>query len=221
MDDLINHVHDHKINIPIKGINDELIELNSEEFILEPMYFKWGFSESNKIEMRISVLERLRKAKRLLPKGYNFKIWDAYRPLNVQKIVYNNYFKELKNKYPDLSENKLCQMTEIFVSPASFNPLFPSPHNTGAAIDLTIVDQNKNELEMGTCFDEFNKKSFTDYFSKNPENKFNKNRMFFKELMESVGFANYFEEWWHFSYGDQEWAKTKEKKGALYGSVEL
>lgn len=221
MDNLENHTHDHKIKIPIKECSETLIEFDEKEFILEPMYFKWGHTNDPTMKARESVIKKLREARKNLPKGYNFKIWDGFRTLKVQKILYDDYYERLKKEHPDFSHEKLCQMVEIFVSPLSHDPKFPAPHNTGGAIDLTIVDENGNEFEMGTPFDEFTESAFTNHFANKPESKIHKNRMMFKEIMESVGFANYFEEWWHYSYGDQEWAKTRDKTNALYGSMEL
>lgn len=218
MDNLENHKHNHEIHIPIKECDETLIKYSNEEFVLEPMYFKWGFSEIETIENRPGVIERLRKAKALLPNGFNFKIWDGYRTLKVQKILYDDYYERLKAQHPDFTHEKLCQMVEIFVSPPSHDPLFPAPHNTGGAVDLTIIDADGRELQMGTPFDEFTEQSFTNHFK---EGEFYDNRMMFKEIMGKVGFANYFEEWWHYSYGDQEWAKTTKASCALYGSVEL
>ena len=36
-------------------------------------------------------------------------------------------------------------------------------------------------------------------------------------LMNDAGFAGYYEEWWHFSYGDQYWAGTTGAVAAMYG----
>lgn len=38
--------------------------------------------------------------------------------------------------------------------------------------------------------------------------------------MKKEGFVNYPGEWWHFSYGDQLWAAYKNKKYAIYGSID-
>ena len=112
-------------------------------------------------------------------------------------------------------------MVEIFVSPPSHNPKFPAPHNTGGAVDLTIVGPSGIEIDMGTPFDEFTEQSFTNHFANNETSEVHKNRMMFKEIMEKVGFVNYFEEWWHYSFGDQEWAKNTNQPKAIYGSMEL
>lgn len=221
MDNLENHIHNHKIKIPINDGGEPLVDFSAKEFDLEPMYFKWGHTDISIMKAREGAIDKLREAKKLLPQGYNFKIWDGFRTLKVQKILYDDYYNRLKKDHPDFSHEKLCQMVEIFVSPPSHNSEFPAPHNTGGAIDLTIVDENGQELDMGTPFDEFTERAFTNHFFNDSYNEVHKNRMMFKEIMESVGFANYFEEWWHYSYGDQEWAKTRNEPNAIYGSVEL
>jgi D-alanyl-D-alanine dipeptidase len=35
--------------------------------------------------------------------------------------------------------------------------------------------------------------------------------------MTDAGFANYPNEWWHFSWGDQMWAKMAGERAAHYG----
>ena len=70
--------------------------------------------------------------------GLKIKIFDAYRPVYVQKKLW----EFLPN--PE------------FIAP----PDKGSPHSRGIAIDITLVDQEENELEMGTGFDEFSKLSY-------------------------------------------------------------
>lgn len=47
------------------------------------------------------------------------------------------------------------------------------------------------------------------------------NRTVLREAMMSAGFAPFDGEWWHFSYGDKEWAKYYNKPAALYGQIEF
>jgi len=39
--------------------------------------------------------------------------------------------------------------------------------------------------------------------------------------MPARGFTNYAGEWWHFSYGDKEWAKYYGEQAAIYEQVNL
>lgn len=225
--DLTGYTHNHEIDIEIEECSELLEILDPDEFVLEPMYFKSGYSETPEIRLRSGVILRLQKAQELLQKtpgceGWKFKIWDGYRTLKTQKILYDNYYKELEKEHPDWNDEQIRKAVEIFVSPPSHDPRFPAPHNTGGAIDLTIVDASGNEIPMGTPFDEFTERAFTNHFEGKPKFKeVHENRMLFKRVMEEAGFANYFEEWWHYSYGDQEWAKTKGENKAVYGSMEV
>jgi D-alanyl-D-alanine dipeptidase len=214
-----------KVKIIESGEKLEVVDSN--EFVVEPMYFKWKHTNDNQIKLRSGVIERLRKVKSLLQENHenwNIKIWDGYRPLKLQKILYDEYFHELKDKHPDWGEEKIHENVIIFICPPSHDPLVPSPHNTGGAVDLTLVDAAGEEIDMGTKFDEFNEKAFTDHFKDSEDEKelmFHKNRMLMKELLEKVGFKNYEEEWWHFNYGNPQWANDTRADHAIYGSCEL
>lgn len=210
--------------IIIRECGEPLIELDSSEFRLDPIYYKWKFSDTDKIRLRSGAVEKLRYARKLLPIGWNFKIWDGFRTLATQKLLYDDYWKKLREKHPHWSEEELDSAVEVFVSRASHDKNLPAPHNTGGAIDLTIVDESGQDLPMGTYCDEFNSKSFTNYFAEgrnHTDRLFHKNRMLLKEILSQAGFANYKEEWWHYSYGDQMWAAEQEADYAIYGSCEL
>jgi len=207
-------------NIEIIDCGEKLEVLSASEFVLSPMYYRWGFSDTEVIKLRSGLIEKLRSAKKSLKPGWNFKIWDGYRTLYTQNLLYEDYWNRLKKENPEWSDAELKKAVEIFVSFPSRNPSLPAPHNTGAAVDLTLVDENGKDIQMGTDFDEFNLRSYTDHFA-DTETVFHQNRMLLKKVLEDLGFVNYHEEWWHFSYGDQEWARQNGLHQAVYGSMEL
>ena len=91
--------------VRIEECGEVMVELKSTDFLLEPMYFKWGYSENPVMRLRAGVTERLLKAKKNLIaisgcEGWNFKIWDGFRTLKTQAILYHNYWEELKMKNP-------------------------------------------------------------------------------------------------------------------------
>ena len=45
------------------------------------------------------------------------------------------------------------------------------------------------------------------------------NRGLLQDAMVAAGFAPFYGEWWHFSYGDREWAAFYYRPAALYGPV--
>jgi len=72
-----------------------------------------------------------------------------------------------------------------------------SRHNLGVAVDLTLIDLvTGTEVPMGTPFDTFTEAAHT----ANAEGRVRRYRQILVRAMESEGFANYEQEWWHFSY---------------------
>ena len=133
--------------------------------------------------LRPEVAEAIVKAqKKLEKKGYGLKMFDCYRPRPFQQRLWD--------KVPD----------DRYVT----NPKKGSMHNRGAAVDLTLVDKNGKELDMGTPFDFFGEKAYqtcTDL----PKNVL-ENRKLLNTTLESVGFKTIRTEWWHFSYTKKKYA---------------
>lgn len=106
--------------------------------------------------------------------GYRIKIWDAYRPGQVQEYFWS-----------------IVQDRRYIASPY-YNG---SRHNRGTAVDLTLVDSKGKELEMPTGFDEFNT---TAYRNAVMTNSAKKNVDLLTEVMVKNGFSPIETEWWHF-----------------------
>ncbi len=112
--------------------------------------------------------------KDLAKKGLGLKVYDCYRPLSVQK-----------------------QMWQVFPNPNYVaNPAKGSRHNRGAAVDLTLVDAKGKELEMPTRFDDFTERAYRDYNGASDQAK--KNRKQLEDAMKKYGFIPLATEWWHF-----------------------
>ena len=118
--------------------------------------------------------------------GYRIKIFDCYRPLSVQKKMWN-----------------ILPGTHYVANPAK-----GSKHNRGAAIDLTLVDADGNELDMGTPFDFFGQKAHHTY-TKLPENVL-KNRNLLKTILNKHNFKSIYSEWWHYEYRPEMHAKVED-----------
>jgi zinc D-Ala-D-Ala dipeptidase len=114
--------------------------------------------------------------KELKTHGLGLKIFDGYRPLSIQK--------KLWEAVPD----------DRYVA----NPAKGSRHNRGAAVDLTIIDSLGRDIKMPTPFDNFTDKAHCDYM-KLPK-KVLKNRALLEEVMERHGFLRMPTEWWHFDF---------------------
>jgi zinc D-Ala-D-Ala dipeptidase len=113
-------------------------------------------------------------------KGYALKIFDAYRPLSVQKKMWE--------VYPH----------EGFVA----NPAKGSRHNRGAAVDLTLIKLDGTEVSMPTGYDDFTQKAHRRYMDL-PEDVI-KNRELLTDVMRRHGYHGLPTEWWHFDFRNSE-----------------
>lgn len=205
-------------NIHYNIYNEEFVELT--DFLCEYFYAEQNLKGSiNKCYLRKSVAEKLKIAEKKLPDGYKFKIYDGWRPFSVQKDLYDNYRKKVEKSIPGLTEEEINELTKLFVSPPLWDKIAGPVHTTGGAVDLTIVDKNGNELDMGTEFDCFKDTANTNYFELNDINEEVKNnRRLLYTVMIEAGFTNLPTEWWHFDYGNKFWAFYT-KNDAIYDCV--
>jgi D-alanyl-D-alanine dipeptidase len=204
--------------VSIQECHDPLVDLSSYDFVLEPSYFKQGLSSTDKMYLRKSVADKLAKIQKRL-RNYTFKIWDGYRSRAVQKNIYQKFWNELHEKHPEWNEGQLKQEVSVFVTVADIGHRIP-PHATGGTADLTLVDPNGVELDMGTGFDHFGPEAAPLYFEEHDVNRHAKrNRRLLREAMIAEGFRADTEEWWHYDYGNQLWALHYNKPYAIYGET--
>ena len=203
------------INQPSKN-QEPLVDLSSFGFILEQVYFKQGFSAEKRMFLREGVAKKLQTIQKEL-KIYKFKIWDGFRPRQVQYNIYKNLWQTLRLKHQEWDLERMLAEVEIFIANPYGNGMVP-PHSTGGAVDLTLTDLSGKELDMGTSFDYFGPEARANYFEENNLNEtVRQNRKFLRQVMESAGFSRYNEEWWHFDYGNKPWAVNFNKANVLYG----
>lgn len=125
--------------------NEKLISLSEAGFLVSSQYYMQGIPGSYKdCYARETVVDMLKKAESFLPKDLKFKIYDAYRPICVQQRLWDYYRKSIINKHADenLSDEEIDKLTAFFVSKPSYDESKPSLHNTGGAVDLTVVTES-------------------------------------------------------------------------------
>lgn len=88
--------------------------------------------------LRKTVAHQLMTAQVQLPEKMWLIILDAYRTLDVQNSLFEQYLGSLKIKYPEWTYDQLLAETQKYVSLPSTNPTRPSPHNTGGCVDVSI-----------------------------------------------------------------------------------
>jgi len=149
-------------------------------------------------------MRRLNEALALLPDSLGFKIFDAYRPLSLQQFFFDRECARVRAVNPDLTDEEIRKIVFVSVYPPNTNPQAPPPHSTGGALDLSLMDRNGIELDMGCRYCDFGDRMYTNSEAITPEQR--QNRLILLNAMVSAGFANFPGEWWHFMYGEREWA---------------
>ena len=136
------------------------------------------YNEGSRTFARMALVNALKNVQNELMKaGYGLKIWDAYRPYEVTKRMW-----ELIGD-------------ERYVA----NPARGSNHNRGLAVDITLVDSKTGiEVPMGTGYDHFTDTAHHS-FTNLPADIL-QNRLQLKNTMEKHGFKSFETEWWHYSW---------------------
>jgi zinc D-Ala-D-Ala dipeptidase len=224
-------------NIPIRECGEELVKIPDIFAFTDPhVYVSLGapYDRLSPYYLRAGVLERLELAQTKLQSQSNWriKIFDAYRPVAVQEFMVNYTKHELaKAQNLDLNaprndprqEQELMAQVYKFWAVPSLDPATPPPHSTGAAVDITLVDENDCEIDMGGEIDEISDRSIPNYYQLATvlaQIQFAQHRHLLRYCMKSAGFQQHPNEWWHFSYGDQMWsylANLDDHKTARYG----
>ncbi|MFP7200869.1 M15 family metallopeptidase [Lysinibacillus halotolerans] len=205
---------------------EQLVQIKDDHprIFTKPMYFEQQISGSlASIYLREGVYEKLQHVLQLLPKEYSLILYDGFRPFQVQQNLFHLFLNEIKRNNPTFSEKEIINETLKYVAYPSFEPDRISPHLTGGAIDLTLGNVKGDPLDLGTAFDELSEKSVTRYFEDHLDENVDalQNRRLLYNCMTAVGFANYLGEWWHYDYGNIQWARRMGEKKAQYGGVEV
>jgi D-alanyl-D-alanine dipeptidase len=182
----------------LEAINDTTfinLKTVSSDFIFDMKYATTDNFLKSKVYdcadcyLRLKTVKALIKAnEKFMKSGYKLKIYDCYRPLSIQK-----------------------KMWDIVPNPEYVaNPAKGSIHNRGGAVDVTLVDINGVELDMGTSFDFFGPAS-NHYYEKVSE-EVKTNRKLLKKIMLRCGFISYDSEWWHYNLKDSRKEKLSNFK---------
>ncbi len=143
----------------------------TDNFVKEKMY------ECSRCFLRPEVAHAISNIQTALEsQGLGLKMLDCFRPRPIQW--------KLWNKVPD----------PRFVA----DPRKGSMHNRGVAVDLTLVDRNGKELNMGTPYDFFGPEAYSGY--QHLPDSILERRKLLRNIMTAHGFKGITTEWWHFSW---------------------
>ncbi len=208
------------ITVPVQDNGEPLLEVNG---LLPDVLCEYQKQDmipyvGKDFFLRRGVIERLRLAsvalKERLP-GWRFKLVYAYRHPEVQAKYFEARQNEIRSKNSDLTEDEVRDRAHLLSASPDV-----AGHPTGGAIDITIISGTGAELDMGTGIADFSQGEKVQTFFPSLSEKQKEYRLLLRELLMKQEFAPFDGEWWHFSYGDREWAKYYEKEKTIYDHID-
>ncbi len=179
-------------------MNEELVRANKYSKDLKELEIEKRIETNIPILVRESVAKMLSKASKKLPKNIYLQIDGGYRSPKVQEILWTNRVQQLGvQKAKKLVSNPYEQKT-------------PPGHTTGAAVDVSLLGENFKEINLSSPYEKYYDEQ--NLYSKKITKEAQRLRVLLFNIMTSVGFAPHDNEYWHFSYGDDRWAKYYNKK---------
>lgn len=164
-----------------------------------------------KIYVREDVARRLEVASRYINRrnsGISLEVVYGYRVLEIQRKRFDEQIDRLRATIP--STDLRAAAHRYIAAPEV------AGHPAGAAVDVQLISDGK-PLDFGTKIHEFIPDSYT--FSPFISSRGWRNRQLLRQSMLQAGFAPFDGEWWHFSYGDKEWARYYDRTVAYYDQL--
>lgn len=144
--------------------------------------FKHSLYDNKELYVARQVAEALTKVQASLTGyGYGLVLYDAYRPWHISKLA----TAALPTNGKSMLENPDKQ---------------GSSHNTGLAVDVSLVDLATGEaVEMISDFDEPSMRQYGDYAGGTSKQRYRRDLL--RRAMQAQGFKASNMEWWHFELG--------------------
>lgn len=171
----------------IAGIRTDLRYASANNFVGRDLYTPYDCAWLHReaaaaLEQAVAWLARERPGGTLL-------VLDALRPQRVQQLLWD-----------------ALQGTDLQIYLAE--PARGSIHSFGMAVDVTLCDEQGNELDMGTGFDDLTERSHPALegrmlASGELTESHLANRDLLRGAMLAAGFVGINTEWWHFDCGDR------------------
>lgn len=222
--------HKLPVNLALPQAKEALVPISKFKIAGESYYKRHYKMADSEARVRLSVAQKLQAANALLKvHGMEVYVLDGYRPLALQKELWQHFLQKAKVSSPRKNAASLKSYAARYCSdPDNFKTsnshTWPS-HITGGAVDLTLRRINGNLLDMGGPFDDDSQISHTAYYETidrctERQEAARKHRRLLYNAMQAQGFENYPYEWWHYDFGDQSWAMQRQNKATAKNSLQ-
>jgi len=186
-EDIAQHP-DFRALLSIEGIAIDLRYATPDNFVSRNIYGGLDCSW-----LRREAADALAQAAQWLARhrpGYRLLVLDALRPQRVQELL-----------WAELAGTPLT----LYLA----NPARGSIHSWGMAVDVSLLDPQGREVDMGAAFDEMSLISHTDHEAEHLalgllRHEHLIERGWLRAAMRQAGFQTISTEWWHFDFGDRE-----------------
>lgn len=132
---------------------------------------------------REAAVALVRASRSLASAGYRLVIYDAYRPRRASAEMVA--WARRSGRHALLEDGWIAAR---------------SAHNRGLAVDIGLADDDGEILDMGSGWDQFDRRSYL----RGVGGEALERRLKLREAMVGAGFVPYAREWWHFSYRSAE-----------------
>lgn len=184
----------------------------------------------DKLYARIGVAEKLQQVNRTLaPYGVEVLVLDAFRPLAVQRELWQWFLNEAERLMPDSSREERERYALRYCSdPSRFDQndatTWPT-HSSGGALDLTLRSVRTHKpVRMGSRYLDPAEITTTRFFEIHKDavtEQARRNRRLLFWAMTTNGFVNYPCEWWHFDFLTQAWVMNQGRPAGLVAKYGL
>lgn len=187
IEDIAAHADFRRLSTLAHGIATDLRYATADNFVNRPVYAgidcAWLRREAaDALEHAAAWLHACRP-------GYRLLVLDALRPQRIQQQLWD-----------------ALQGTPLTMYLA--HPERGSIHSYGMAVDLTLLDPQGREVDMGSGFDEMTLASHPDHETEHLAlgtltAQHLTERGWLRAAMREAGFHGISTEWWHFDFGDR------------------
>ena len=197
------------------------------------------------ILVRESVAKKLQQANKIIMSQQLAKLFgceveiyvdNGIRTPELQVYLYNvAYPKHIAKQNPKWNSERVLRRRDELIAKPPQNTSNPSPHMTGAAVDLTLRLKQPTKgyvenvgVELLRASGATNESCNPDYAEYSPRPAYiseelwhegTRNRRIMYNVLIHCGMQVNPTEMWHYSWGDQMWAKLQGKPAALYGTA--
>lgn len=211
--------------VPIEENQEKVVQISETDGVVISFHNAGATADliGRQMVVRQTVRDKLLQVRdelALLRVEFALKIFYTYRALSVQKSLYDSALARSEAMFPGKPRAWQLQYAHTLAAKPEV-----AGHPTGAAVDLTLYDFSKDEdVDMGVpIYRDVYRNAGRKIYTESPEisNAALENRMLLRGIMQDNGFAPFSGEFWHFSFGDREWAAKLGKPKATYGQLSV